>query len=357
MDNKPNIIMIGTDLNLQGGISEVESEYLRAGLEQKVNLIFIPSHTEGSIFLRKIPIFLKSVKTYLFLPNRNQTIVHMHMSHGGSFFRKLILMGFVKLKKQKMIVHLHGSDFEEFMQKSKLHAFLTRLLFDKSDHIIVLSNLWKKLLKDFTSNPNITTLYNPTPKRDISHHGKGNIKVLFLGYLGERKGVYDLLEIITRSKDYFANKQITFVLAGNGEIDKVQKIIEERQLQDIVEVPGWVSGNQKEAYYKDGHFLVLPSYNEQMPMSILEAMSHGYPILASNVAGIPEMVEHGVNGFLFNPGDLDVFEKYLRQLCDDENLRDTMGLNSKQLVLDKFETGLILEELVDIYKQIQKAPA
>ena len=167
--------------------------------------------------------------------------------------------------------------------------------------------------------------------------------------------MYDLLEVIKRDKDYFSTRQITFVLAGNGELDKVQKIIKEHHLQDIVEVPGWISGSEKEAYYKDSHFLILPSYNEQMPMSILEAMSYGYPILASNVAGIPEMVEHGVNGLLFNPGDLDILDKYLRQLCDDESLRDTMGLNSKQLVLDKFETGLILEELVDIYKQIQKS--
>lgn len=350
--------MIGTDHKLQkgvsGGISDVESEYLRGGIEEKVNLVFIPTHTEGSILFSKVPIFLRGIKSYLLLPNRSQTIVHMHMSQGGSFFRKLIFMGFVKLRKQKIVIHLHGSDFEEFMKKSKLHAFLTRLLFDKSDHIIVLSDLWKKLLKDFTSNPNITTLYNPTPERNISHHGKGNIKVLFLGYLGERKGVYDLLEVISRRKKYFINEQITFVLAGNGEINKVQKVIEKHQLQDVVEVPGWISGSEKETYYKEGHILILPSYNEQMPMSILEAMSYGYPILASNVAGIPEMVEHGVNGLLFNPGDLDVIEEYLKKLCGDEDLRDMMGLNSKQLVHDRFRTDLILNKLVDIYKQIQK---
>jgi len=352
MNRKLNIIMIGTGMNLQGGISEVETEYFRAGLDKKVNVIFVPSHSDGSFLFCKLPIFLKGLKTYLLLPKLESTIVHFHMSHGGSFWRKLIFLMLAKSKQQKVIVHLHGSDFGEFMYKSKIHTLLTRYLFNKSDHIIVLSNLWKDLLSKFSTNRNITTLYNPIAKKHSVNRRDGNLKVLFMGRLGTRKGIYDLLEMISQNKDYFIEHKIEFILAGDGEVDKVIKIVQKNALEKIIEVPGWVSGNQKEAYLESSHIFILPSYNEQMPMSILEAMSYGYPVLATNVAGIPEMVEHGVNGFLFTPGDIDALVQNLKTLCEETSIRNLMGIKSRQLVNEKFESHLIINKLVDLYQDI-----
>ena len=87
-------------------------------------------------------------------------------------------------------------------------------------------------------------------------------------------------------------------------------------------------------------------------MSILEAMSYGYPILATDIAGIPEMIDQGENGFLFSPGDLDSMEKHLKQLCEDEALRQQMGLNSQRIIAEKFDSQLITDKLVGIYQNI-----
>ncbi len=343
--------MMGSALSVQGGVSEVEREYLKAGLEQKVNLSLIPSHIDGSK-TDKLFEFAKALKSYLFVPAGRQSILHLHLSHGASFYRKLILMSLAKAKQHKVILHLHGSDFEEFMYKNRLLTFLTRQVFNKADHILVLSRRWEKLLKDFSSNPHITTLYNPASHGQLTHQPKGNIKVLFLGRLGERKGIYDLLNVIKRNKIYFAEKKVTFILAGDGEIEEVTRFVAENGLEKLAEIPGWVSGEQKNTYLRDSHILILPSYNEQMPMSILEAMSYGYPILATDIAGIPEMIEQGENGFLFSPGDLDSMEKYLKQLCEDEALRQQMGLNSQRIIAEKFDSQLITDKLVGIYQNI-----
>jgi len=354
IDTKPNIIMMGSDLTVLGGVSEVVREYLKAGLDKKVNLVLVPSHIDGSKF-QKLLKLIQAIKTFLFLPWEKKSIVHMHLSHGASFFRKLLLMIIAKIKRQKVIMHLHGSDYEEFMHQSKLHTLLTKWVFDQSDHIIVLSKRWENLLKNFTSNQNITTLYNPATQLSDTHHGQGNLKVLFLGRLGRRKGVYDLLDVITRDKHYYEERQVSFILAGDGETDEVLKRVKENTLEKIVDVPGWVSGAEKDAYLKNAHIFILPSYNEQMPMSILEAMAHGYPILATDIAGIPEMVEQGENGYLFSPGDLDAFEKYLKILCEDEQLREKMGLKSKQIINDKFDGHLITDKLVEIYGDVLNA--
>lgn len=350
--------MMGSALSVQGGVSEVEREYLKAGLDHKVNLHLIASHIEGSK-LQKLVEFIKAIKTYLLLPKHDndideQTIVHLHLSQGASFFRKLILMSLAKAKQQKVILHLHGSDFEEFMHKNKLYHFLTKLVFDKADHIIVLSTRWERILRDFSDNKNITTLYNPASKINNINifHATEKIKVLFLGRLGQRKGVYDLLDVIKKNKTYFESRNVSFILAGDGEIGKVTRFVKEHELQSLVVIPGWISGEEKTKYLKNSHILILPSYNEQMPMSILEAMSYGYPILATDIAGIPEMIDQGVNGYLFSPGDLDKLEKYLKILCEDEPLRGAMGLNSIQIIANKFESNLITDQLVKIYDAV-----
>jgi glycosyltransferase involved in cell wall biosynthesis len=73
--------------------------------------------------------------------------------------------------------------------------------------------------------------------------------------------------------------------------------------------------------------------------------------LATNIAGIPEMVEHGVNGFLFTPGDLDAFIHHLKILCEETSTRELMGAKSRRLIDDKFESHLIIDKLVNIYTQ------
>ena len=351
IDIKPNIIMMGSDLTALGGVSEVVREYLKAGLDEKVNLVLVPSHIDGSK-LEKLSKMIQAVQVFLFLPWGGKFIVHLHLSHGASFFRKLLLMVIAKIKCQKVIIHLHGSDYEEFMYQSKFHTILTKWVFDKSDHILVLSKRWENLLRNFTNNQCISTLYNPATKLNEMHCPQGNLKVLFLGRLGERKGVYDLLDAIKCDKIYYEERQITFILAGDGETDKVLKRVEEYGLEKIVVVPGWVSGAEKVSYLNNSHIFVLPSYNEQMPMSILEAMANGCPILATDIAGIPEMVEQGENGFLFSPGDLKAFEELLKILCENAKLREKMGLKSKQIIHDKFDGQLITDKLVEVYRYV-----
>ena len=87
-------------------------------------------------------------------------------------------------------------------------------------------------------------------------------------------------------------------------------------------------------------------------MSILEGMGYGYPIIATQIAGIPEMVTNGENGFLFNPGDVRTMTDILIRLCHDSKLRQQMGQKSRQIIRDKFESKIIIEQLVNIYEHL-----
>ncbi len=350
---KVKVVMLSPDLDVKGGISFVVQEYLKGGLKDQVELHFIPTHKDGSL-LKKIGVFIGAAGRFVALaPVMKNTIVHFHTSQNGSFFRKFILFCIAKIMGAKTIVHIHGSQFDAFMTKNALFRTLTGFYFDSADRILVMSGKWIERIAQFTKNKNISLIYNPVSLygvRGLNRHE--GVNILFMGRLGKRKGIYDLLECIDKNKDYFQNQNARFILAGDGDVEPVRQFVDDNNLKNLIEVPGWIASEQKEQYLKTSDILILPSYNEQMPMSILEAMGYGYPIVATNIAGIPEMVAHGENGFLFEPGHIDDMAQYLKKLCADADLREKMGRKSLECVKEKFESTKIVRQLVAIYKNL-----
>lgn len=350
---KVKVVMLSPDLDVQGGISFVVKEYFKGGIENKVDLHFIPTHKDGST-LKKIGVFLNAVCRFLALaPEMKNTIVHLHTSQNGSFFRKFMLFCLAKIMGAKTLVHLHGSQFDAFMTKNALFRALTKFYFAKADGIFVLSKEWVGRLADFTENKNIRLLYNPisiSSTRNLNH--EEHVAILFMGRLGKRKGIYDLLECICKNKDYFRGKHAKFILAGDGDVEQVRQFVADNDLADLIEVPGWIVSEQKEKYLNSSDILILPSYNEQMPMSILEAMGYGYPIIATHIAGIPDMVQQGENGFLFQPGDIGAMTQALKTLSENAELREQMGKKSQEFVKEKFENTKIVNQLVSIYENL-----
>lgn len=345
--------MLSPDLDVKGGISSVVREYLKGGLMARINLHFIPTHKDGS-HVKKIVVFLAAIVRFIGLaPDMKNMIVHFHTSQNGSFFRKFILFCLAKMMGAKTIVHIHGSQFEAFMTQNLLFQALTQFYFNRANQILVMSSHWLKSIRNFTENRHITLIYNPTTLSDANVQERTDRpNILFMGRLCQRKGIYDLLQCIDLNKDYFRDKGAAFVLAGDGEVDQAHQYVTDHNLQDLVEIPGWINSERKEQYLKTSNILILPSYNEQMPMSILEAMGYGYPIIATNIAGIPDMVEHGENGFLFAPGDIKAMTKALKDLCTNAALRDKMGKKSQEFVKEKFESTKIVNQLVSIYENI-----
>jgi glycosyltransferase involved in cell wall biosynthesis len=343
------IVMFGPGFSLHGGIVSVVREYFKAGLQDRVRLIFVPT-LEAK---RGPAIFIKAIILLLWLALRHRPlIVHLHLSQKGSFVRKFIIFLGAKICSLKTVVHLHSSQFEEFMNAHAVMRGLAKFMFDHASRVLVLSEVWDKKLRLFSSNPNISILYNPAQLREKGQAIDDKTRVLFMGRLGQRKGVYDLLNCIAQNQNDFRKHRAHFILAGDGEVDHVRRIAHDTGISDLVEVPGWVAGEARERYLKTSDIFILPSYNEQMPMSILECMGYGYPIIATRIAGVPEMVTTGENGFLFAPGDARAMTDALIRLCHDSRLRQLMGRKSRQIVQEKFESKLIVEQLVNIYERL-----
>ena len=128
------------------------------------------------------------------------------------------------------------------------------------------------------------------------------------------------------------NGRLQLLLGGDGDIEEVNQIITNEKLERIVKYEGWVSGNKKVELLNMADAYILPSYNEGLPISVLEAMSYELPIISTRVGGIPEILEDGTNGFIMEPGDKKAIKEAIERLMDDEDLRKKMGQKSALMV-------------------------
>ena len=344
INNKIKILMIGPDS--QGGITSVIKFYFKSGLSDEA--FFLPSYTDGNI-VHKILFFSVFLIKYLFIlvTAKNISIVHIKSSQNGSFIRKSIVLFIAKFFGKKTIFHIHGGEFDLFYWKSPhfIKKIITNVL-DKSDLILVLSEQWKKIILKMSSNNNIKILYNPTIIKESVSSCSEEVNTLFMGRIGTRKGAYDIIE----AAKSLQNNNIKIMLYGDGEIEQVQKLIDKNNLNNKIKIGGWIKGDDIDKAYNKADIFILPSYNEGLPMSVLEAMSYGLPVISTPVGGTPEAVEDGVNGFLIQPGDYKTLAEKIDLLANNKELREQMGVESYKIAKEKFDINVIIKQLREIYQ-------
>ncbi len=353
MKNKTKILMISPDIESQGGIASVVKMYSDFGLYDG-NIINLASYKYNNILIRILFYFLFIIRyVYVLITDKNVKSVHIHTASKGSFYRKSIALQIAKLFNKKVILHIHGGGFEAFYQKSSqfIKNIITNTL-NKSDMIIVLSRQWQEKISSICSNNNIKVLYNPAIIKELQVSREKFVKVLFLGRMCSAKGIYDIIDAVK----YIQSDNILINLYGDGNLAEFQQIVAENNLQSKIKIMGWVSGEEKEEIIKNSDIYVLPSYNEGLPMSILEAMAYGLPIISTPVGGIPESVEDGFNGFLIQPGDTKALAEKIEILANDASLRKQMGQESYRIAKEKFDIKIIIKQLEEIYNgMLEKA--
>lgn len=344
--------MFGPDLNVKGGISSVIKQYISEGIEKEISLIFIPTTVDGSPLV-KIIFFMGSIgKSLLYLLKYKPDICHIHVSQRGSFYRKCIIALLCKIYGRVIIPHIHGSQFADFITKNSINRFLARFLLRQSKVVIVLHNEFKQFIQGFDSKVKTEVLYNPIEVPSATDtSSRDNLNILFLGRLSDRKGTFDLLEVINQERDFFTHSKALFSFCGDGELDRANDFVDNHDLHEVVRIIGWIDGTEKTEYLSSSAIYILPSYNEQMPMSILEAMSHKLPVISTHVAGIPEMVIDQHNGILVKPGDTQALSMALTDLINDKDKRIQMGNNGFNLVLKTFQSKIIVKGLVELYRR------
>ena len=143
-----------------------------------------------------------------------------------------------------------------------------------------------------------------------------------------------------------------FLIAGNGETDKLTTLIKSNNIGDVMSYIGWVSGREKAELLSQCDVYLQPTYAEGQPISILEALSYGKPILTTPVGGIPDIVKNRYNGILFTPGNKRELAEAINNFLDmSPDKVQLMGQNSLSMV-EAHMPSAVVEKLENIYTNL-----
>ena len=340
-----NVLTIGIDYRIvRGGVAAVENVY--STFYQPFNHL-TTTVTNGQV--KKLLVLCKAILQFLYwmLFHPEIKILHVQGASNASFWRKRIFIYIAKWFDKKVVYHMHGGGFGDFSRK---HPQAVKRLLEKCDVVIALSDYWKSFFESELHFKNVVVVKNVIAEPVINPNKTTCFSLLFLGLLGQNKGIYDLLDCLNEHKSVFSGKLKLFV-GGNGEISKVTQIISKYGLSDIVSFEGWVSGDKKIELLNKVDAYILPSYHEGLPISILEAMSYSLPIISTNVGGIPEILKNGENGFIMSPGDKDAMYRAILELMNNEKLRLDMGKASYSKVQEHMP-GFVERQLSDLYRSL-----
>ena len=346
------VLIIGPDYrNHRGGIGAVINEHKKLFIHSKFYCSYKVLSSWKSILYSLFKIILFP---FYLLFNSNIKIIHLHGASRGSFYRKYYYF-FIskKIFNKKVIYHIHGGEFHLFIKESS--KFLIKhinIMIYKSDIIIVLSDWWVDYFKNQFPDKKITKLDNSVPIQSFINRSSPSKKVsfLFLGLISKNKGCYEILDVAERLVQRKVDFEIN--LGGNGETDKLCKIITEKNLNKYVNYLGWLTGDKKSEIFKQNNVYLLPSKNEGLPVSILEAMSYGLPIISTKVGGIPEMIEENKSGFIIEPGDLNALEEKMMYFIENKDKINQMGNISKTIVDNKFSNEIVQKQLTELYNEL-----
>lgn len=347
------ILMLGTRFDTMGGISSVVNAYRAAGLFDRQNVQYVPTHGDGNA-VRKLQLAMYGMLRVICLLLAGKVdLAHIHVSSRASFWRKLIVSLPLVVTRKPIVLHLHGSEFDIFHDEecSSLSRRLVRWFFEHSDRVIVLSESWLDWVRSRFPNARVMLIYNPVSLPAVADfETRAPATLLFLGRIGQRKGAYDLIPAVAKLLPEFPGLRL--IMGGDGELEKARRVAESLGIAAHLELAGWVTGPAKQELLTQASVYVLPSYHEGLPMSVLEAMAAGLPVVSTRVGGIPEAVREGENGFLIVPGDVEALGDRLRSLLSDADLRRRMGESARERIRMHFSTEVIVPRIEALYAEL-----
>ena len=301
--------------------------------------------------LRMFGFLFKLLYTLIFF--RPSLVYFTIMPTGKIFYRDALFTALIKLFCKRVVFHLHKQGIEEMANGSRFKKWLLQKTF-KGVHIICLS---KKLTAD------IRSIYQPQPfvlpngiaivKNNINKRNNAVPQILYLSNLVKNKGI----EIFLQSLADLHRKGTRFYARIIGapvdySIEQARSFCATAGITHLVDLAGPRFGNDKFEALRMADIFVLPSFTECLPLSILEAMQFGLPVISTMVGGIPDIIAHGVDGLLIPPRNVKILSAQLKVLLNSRSLRIQMGENARESFFQNYTLANFYKGLSGIFKQV-----
>jgi glycosyltransferase involved in cell wall biosynthesis len=357
MNSEKIIYVVSPSGAVGGGMGRVKDYILQSGGDRAGRYRFeaLVTRDERGVGFSMVLMLLAVLKIWGAALTGRLALVHVNFGDRGSALRKAVIVLAARLVGAKTVLHLHtGALAAVYARAGVVARYLMRLPFRAASSIIVLGKLWRDwLVEDLgIDGGKIDVVYNGVPiepvARDFSVLSDAPRKVLFLGLLHEQKGVSDLLAALALLPAEMPGWQA--VIAGNGDIGFYEARAQALGLASHVSFPGWVDQESVRAHLRTSDVLVLPSYNEALPLVILEALGAGTPVISTPAGALPEVLSDGETVLFVEAGDPAGLARALKTVLGDDALRQKLAEAGQAAFRARFSLPVFIENLFTIYR-------
>ena len=201
-------------------------------------------------------------------------------------------------------------------------------------------------MERFSLRPEIGKLAERLRKQEV-------FTFLFVGRIVGDKGVNEMVEAFARLHAEHSACRMVIVGRQEEKLDPLKpETIQKMDAMEAIEMVGAQYGDDLIAWYAASDCLVLPSYREGFPNTVLEAGAMGLPCIVTDINGSREIVEEGKNGIIVPPKDADALYQAMKRMIEDDLMRKSMAEHARPMIASRFEQGFVRQCLLDFYEEI-----
>jgi glycosyltransferase involved in cell wall biosynthesis len=357
---KPVVLVLGPSLEAISGVTTHVNSLLGSQLGANYSLVHFQVGSEGRSEspLAKLARFLASpLQLAAAIIRHDAQIVHINCSlNAKSWWRDLAYVVVSKLCGARVVLQKHGGQLERFAAKPAFAAFV-RTVLKLPDALVVLSHAELKEYEAFVPGQNIAVVPNgidPAPYQKYNRRPAdpaAPLKLLYIGRLAPAKGLAETVDALALTG---GRPQLT--IAGSGpEEARLRTRVRSLGLGDQVTFAGPALGGYKTKLLHNADVLLLPSYSEGLPYSLLEGMAAGVVPVVTPVGAIPDVLSD--QGVFVPVGDAKAIAKAIARLDADRAELTRMSQACRHRILSAYSLERLAEDFSAIYSIILPWPA
>jgi L-malate glycosyltransferase len=294
-------------------------------------------------------------------------LIHVHYAIPHSVSAYLAREMLKHIRPLPVVTTLHGTDIT-LVGRDPSFLPITRFGIEQSDAVTAISNYLREAThKTFCPDCEIQVIYNfidsayyrRAPNEAVRHRlaPSGEKIIVHVSTFRPIKRITDCIEVVARIKQLESGSGSQFgvklVMCGDGpERADAEALAVRLGVADSVEFVGKQPQSQVREYLSVADLLLLPSQSESFGLTALEAMACEVPVIATRVGGIPELVEDGGCGYLFEIGDVDGMAQAAFRILGDESERERLGSRGREIAVSQFATEKIIPQYEDLYRRV-----
>lgn len=295
------------------------------------------------------------------LSDKRIDLVHINSSlDHKAYWRDIVFLFIAKLARVEIIFQLHGGQSpEEFSRGSGVLSRLMGRIFSLADYFVVLTS---RELKNYARLISPGKLYQIPNCIDqtISKHlpsksfSPGLIHFAYIGRLVSTKGIFEIADGLKLAKQAGLTGFELHVAGDGPDKNTWLSYVSDCGLASELVYHGSVSGDQKNGFWQKAEVLLLPSYSEGLPYSVLEALAFGVPVVATDVGGIPDAIEHGVHGLIIEPRNAEALASAISELAGNIEQLDTMSTACRSRAEEEYSISTLVNSFSPMYLGARK---